>query len=121
MQLITYDDKPALLAGARTMFLAPHIQALPAGHPVLRFVLMLGVFERDVRAGVLPGPFTQARAELFARCALIDDDEFLARFAAGATDEQLAEHFEVPPEQIRAKHHDLLDAQSLVEPTERPR
>jgi len=67
------------------------------------------VFAERVQAGKLPAPYSDARAELYARCALIDDDEFARAEADGASDTALAARFSMPIEQIDAKRRDLRD------------
>jgi hypothetical protein len=67
----------------------------------------MAAFAERVRRGEVSGPYTDARAELYARCALIDDDEFARRDSADVADESLADHFGVPVEQIAAKRADL--------------
>ena len=67
------------------------------------------VFAERVNTGELPGPYSDHRAELYARSALIDDNEFLRADGEGVSDEALAERFNVPVEQIAAKRRDLDD------------
>jgi hypothetical protein len=105
VQAIHYRGRLVAVATSRQVFLAPEVQALPAGHPHVRMVALMCLYARDVASGDLPGPFDQARAELFARCVLIDDDEF-ARLA-GLPDPALARHFRVPVEHFAAKRLDL--------------
>ena len=114
--MITYAGAPAIYAGARRVRLVQHIAALPDGDPVKRFVCVLGIFERDVRAGVIDGQFTQERAELFARLALMDDELFASLSRGGASDREIAEIFRVPIEQVECKRRDL----ELLDGTDRP-
>lgn len=102
---INFDGQVAAIAGERRFNLTPQFEQLPDGDPVKRFVAIMCVYARDVASGELPGPYSDAAAELFARLTLIDDDDFRAR--AGDTDRQLADHFRVPLEQIAAKRRDL--------------
>ena len=64
-------------------------------------------YAERVRSGRLPGPYSDGQAEMFARSALIDDDEFRHLVANGYDDLLLAGHFAVPLEQIAAKRRDL--------------
>lgn len=48
------------------------------------------------------------RAERYARSALVDDEESSRATCEDLDDDQLAERFNVPPEQIEAKRRDLL-------------
>ena len=51
------------------MLLARASAALPAGHPRQRFVAALCLYAQDVARGVLPGPYSDQLAELYARAA----------------------------------------------------
>ena len=64
-------------------------------------------FAQRVSDGTLPGPYTDERAEQYARSALIDDAEFQQLTSAGVGAPVLAQHFAVPIEQIAAKRNDL--------------
>jgi Zn-dependent peptidase ImmA (M78 family) len=72
----------------------------------------MAFFARDVMSGRLPGPYSGRRAEHFARCALLPDEEFAAleRFPEAV----LAEYFNVPLEQVAEKRVDLEAATQLA-------
>lgn len=108
--LITYDGEIVASVGATRVYLAPPIEALENGDPLLRFVSLMAGYALEVRHGSAPGPYTDARAELFTRLALIDDDQFEMLDANGISDELLAGHFGVPVEQVERKRQDLSDA-----------
>jgi hypothetical protein len=101
---LTHQRRPVALAAATRVWLAAHIQALPDGHPRKRLVCFMAFFARDVLTGALPGPYSDARAEHFARLALIDPDIIAAH--PHATDTQLADILAVPVEQIAAHRND---------------
>ncbi len=105
--LIQYRGDVVAVAGASRFHLAPHIGAREPGDPLRAVVALMCIFAERVQAGELPGPYSDARAELYARCALIDDDEF--ERAEGESDEAVAVRFNVPIEQIDAKRRDLRD------------
>jgi hypothetical protein len=105
VELISYNCAPAAVAGATRVWLAPAIDDLPRGHPLRRFVAAMCMYAHDVRHGLVPGPYTDQRAELYARCLLLPDRAVGA--AAGLTDAELAERFDVPLEQARAKRGEL--------------
>lgn len=105
--LIRYRGDIAGFAGGDRFYPAPHIAALPNGHPIKRFVIFMWLYDQELRADRLPGEYTDERAELFARFALIDDDEFARLESAGVSDRELADELEVPIEQIGAKRGDL--------------
>jgi len=107
--LIQYRGDVVAVAGASRFHLAPQIEAREPGDPLRAVVALMCVFAGRVHAGELPAPYSDARAELYARCALIDDEEFACAEADGESDEAVAARFNVPIEQIDAKRRDLRD------------
>ncbi len=105
MQLISYNGAAVAVAGATRVWLAPAIDDLPRGHPLRRFVAAMCLCAYDARHDLVPGPYTDQRAELYARCVLLPDRAVAD--AARLTDAQLAARFEVPLEQARAKRSEL--------------
>ena len=105
MQLISYNGAAVAVAGATRVWLAPAIDDLPGGHRLRRFVAAMCLYAHDLHHALVPGPYTDQRAELYARCLLLPDRAVAA--AAGLTDDELAERFEVPLEQVRAKRREL--------------
>ena len=108
--LIVYEGDIVATVGATRVYFVPPIGDLESGDPLLRFVSLMAAYALEVRHGSAPGPYTNARAELFARFSLIDDDQFEMLDANGMSDELLAGHFGVPVEQIERKRQDLSDA-----------
>src|SRR3954462_9556024 len=107
MTLVSYNGEAAAVAGATRLFLAPRLELLPAGDPIVVFVAFMCMYAKQVRDGELPGPYSDDRAAFFARCALIDDDEFTRLDASDGGDVLLAGHFNVPMEQVAQKRADL--------------
>lgn len=105
--LIVYEGEIVASVGATRVYFVPPINALESGDPLLRFVSLMAAYALEVRHGSAPGPYTHARAEAFARFALIDDDRFEMLDANGLSDELLAGHFGVPVDQIERKRQDL--------------
>ena len=99
--LIRFDGDLVASVGHTRAYLMPHIEALPDGDPLLRFVVVMCSYALEVAQGRLPGPYSDERAAFFARTALIDDDEFGA--VAERADDELAMHFAVPASQIALK------------------
>jgi len=108
VELISYNCAPAAVAGATRVWLAPAIDDLPRGHPLRRFVAAMCLYAHDVPGGLVPGPYSDQRAELYARCLLLPDQAVTA--ATTLTDAELAERFGVPLEQARAKRGELRPA-----------
>lgn len=102
--LVTYQHQPAAIVTGR-IHLAPPFDELPDGHPTLRFIAFMALYARDVQTGTQRGPYTDHDAELFARCALIDPAELWTD--ADLPDDQLAEHFGVPPRQVALRRAEL--------------
>ena len=71
---ITYQDRGVALAAPRRVWLAVHIQALPAGHPTKCVVAFMAFYARDVLRGELPGPYSDEHALLFAYVAMRSAD-----------------------------------------------
>lgn len=107
MTLVVYREEVVAAAGARRLYLAPHIAALDDADPLVLFVSLMGAYALQVRHRSAPGPYTDERAERFARCALIDDEEFRVLDANRLEDRLIAGHFEVPIEQVDEKGRDL--------------
>lgn len=105
MQPIHYADRPVAMAGAHEFWLTQSIERLPDGDPDKRVVVLMCAFARDIETGELPAPYSDDRAEHFAREALLPAREFLAR--AGDEDVDLALHFRVPLREIVARRADL--------------
>jgi hypothetical protein len=71
---LTHQGRPVALAAKTRVWFAAHIQALSDGHPRKRLVCFMAFFARDVLTGALPGPYTDTRAEHFARLADVPRD-----------------------------------------------
>ena len=105
MQPITYDGHPVAMAGKDRFWLTHSIGLLPDGHPTKRVVLLMCAFARDVLAGEAPGPYDDARAERFAREALLPASEMLA--AEAHADIDLASSFRVPLREVVTRRREL--------------
>ena len=104
--LIQYRGDVVAVAGATRFHLAPHVEALSPRDPLRAIVALMCAFAERVQSGELTGPYSDHRAELYARSALIDDDEFMRATDEGLDDNELAARFNVPIEQIEAKRED---------------
>jgi hypothetical protein len=74
LQTITYRGRPVACATATRFFLTDALDRLPAGDPVLTFVLYMCAYGHEVLTGQLPGPYTDHNARRFARAALVPDE-----------------------------------------------
>jgi hypothetical protein len=122
MTLITYQGRPVAMAGRERFYLAPHIGQLRDGDPMKTFVCFLVAYAHDVLVGQLPGEpshYLPRRAERYARECLLPPHAF--RAFAGGNDVELAEHFNVPLEQVATRRAELAAARRhAVPPTRRP-
>ena len=97
-------DLVALVSPRRFHIVAPWLAHRPAGDPDLRFVGYMCACFAEIAAGRIPGPFSSATAEQWARGALID---LSALEQDGASDEDLAARWSVPVAQIRIARSEL--------------
>ena len=105
--LIQYNGEVVAVAGSQRFHLAPRIEALEPRDPLRAMVAMMCVFAQRIRGGELPGPYSDDRAELYARCALTDEEAFISA-ASGENDSEIpAARFDVQVAQIEAKRRDL--------------
>jgi hypothetical protein len=74
LQTITYRGRPVACATATRFFLSDALERLPAGDPLLTFVLYMCAYAREVHTGELPGPYTDHNARRFARAALVPEE-----------------------------------------------
>ncbi len=107
MTLIVYANEVWAVAGASRVYLAPQAVLLPPYSPLAVFVMCMASYAVRVHQGSAPGPYTDRRAELFARLVLMDDDEFSRLDALDIGDRTLAGHFVVPVEQVAEKRADI--------------
>jgi hypothetical protein len=73
-QTITYRGRYVACATATRFFLADDLDRLPAGDPVLTFVVYMCAYAHDVLTGEVPGPYTDHDARQFARAALVPEE-----------------------------------------------
>jgi hypothetical protein len=107
MYVIEYDGRPAAFVDATTAEFADWV-CTRENYVIGRWVCCESVFVQEVAAGRLAGPYTERRAEHFARVALMPDSEF--DLYAHQDDYLLAGHFDVPIEQIALKRADRSEA-----------
>lgn len=111
--LIHHQGKPAAWVANGRIELYPRIAVLEPEHPSRRWATCRAIFALEILSGRIRGPFDQARADHFARSALVPDAEF--RSLAAASDAALAEHFNVLLEQVREKRLDLFACGGVVD------
>lgn len=107
VDLITYRGEIVATAGARRLYASPRILGLDDADPLVMFVSLMGAYAFQVREEPELGPYTDERAERFARCVLIDDEEFRMLDANRLEDLVIAGHFDVPIEQVQEKRRDM--------------
>jgi hypothetical protein len=107
MTIIVYEAKVAAVTGTTRVYLSPHLALLPDDDPLVVFVAVMATYAVRVRRGSAPGPYTDARAALFARLVLMDDATFKELDELEIGDVLVAGHFGVPVEQVAEKRADL--------------
>jgi hypothetical protein len=105
--IVTYDGAVVATVGARRFYLAGPLRELESDEPRVMFVCVMASYALQLRHEPDLGPYTDERAERFARCVLIEDDEFSMLDANGLGDALLAGHFGVPLEQVQKKRDDI--------------
>jgi hypothetical protein len=75
MQLIRHRGAIRALAGRDRYWLAPSIARLADDHPDRVHVRLMCRYAAAIARGELPGPYSHAGAETFARAALAEREE----------------------------------------------
>ncbi len=104
--LVRYGGEVVAVVTQHHALLAPSIAALEADHPRRRFVAALILAGREMTAEPAAEPYDDDQAQFYARILLMPNDEFES-LAGRLHDVELAEHFNVPLEQVRAKREDV--------------
>jgi hypothetical protein len=104
--LVSYAGEVVAVATEHRVLLAPWIAALEPDHPRRRFVAALVLVGRAMRTEPGFEPYDDDQAEFYARILLMPCNEF-EPLAEELNDAELAECFNVPLEQVRAKRRDL--------------
>jgi hypothetical protein len=103
--IVRYGGEVVAVATDHRVLQAPTISVLERDHPRRRFVAALVVAGRELNSD--PGePYDDDQAHFFARILLMPNDEFEI-LADQLHDAELAEHFNVPLEQVPAKRADI--------------
>ncbi len=74
LQPVTYGGRLVACATARRFFLCDELARRPAGDPERTFVIFMCAYAGDVLRGDLRGPYTDDRARMYARAALIPEE-----------------------------------------------
>lgn len=106
VQLVCYDGRPAALVTSDRLRLVGGFEELPEGHPLLRFVVYMALYARDLVSAQSPRRYRDEDAERLARLALIDP----ADLEGDQSDEELAERLRMPVEQVVAARAELAAA-----------
>lgn len=107
MQQISYRGQAAAMAGRERFWLVDELAARDPQDPVRVWVTWLCLYARDILNGDQPGPWDQARAERFAREVLLPEEEFIT--VAHKPEQEVADQFGVPVEQVNARVIDLAE------------
>jgi hypothetical protein len=93
-----------VVGGDRALF-DPQLEARGFADPLLRFVAAMCRLAMEVELGLEPGPYSDERAERYARELLLPAGEYEA--LASLPDAYLAARFGVPAEQAYARRSEL--------------
>jgi len=104
--LIRYGGQVVAVATQHHVLLAPSVSVLEADHPRRRFVAALAMVGREMTSEPGAEPYDDAQAAFYARIVLMPEAEF-DLLAERLSDVELAEHFNVPLEQVVAKRADV--------------
>jgi hypothetical protein len=116
---IRWSGRVVALALGDLVYLLPPLNVLEPDHPHRRFVSMLALVVRQMRLGGEDDPEDDVLAGFYARAGLLPDEEFL-RLDDGRPDAELAEHFNVPLEQVEQKRYDLAFLRPARPPKDQP-
>ena len=106
----TNGDVLALVDETHVWF-AEQIEVLEKDHPRRRFTAMLALAAGVMQTGPEPEVYDPEVAAYYARYILIPDTTFILQ-RDRESDPELAERFNVPLDQIEAKHLDLAALES---------
>jgi hypothetical protein len=104
MQLIRYRGVAIVFDGDCASFV-PIVEARGFDDPLLRFAAAMCRFAMEIEQGLERGPYTNRRAEAYARGSLIAAEGFAA--LAALPDAYLAACFGVPAEQVPLRRVEL--------------
>ena len=102
---ITHGGQVVAVITGELLWFTSCVAVLESDHPVRRFVGMKCLVAREMQLGPDAEPYDDAIADFYVRSALLPDDEF-DRLAPTRSDAALAEHFNVPLDQVAAKRYD---------------
>jgi hypothetical protein len=105
MFILRHEGRAGAWIGERRVSLADWVLELDDSDPVRRWMMSRAFFVLELQGGHIPGAFSEARADHFARCALMPDDEFAP--LGEREDVAIAAHFGVPVAQVPAKRLDM--------------
>ena len=106
----TNGDVLALVDESHVWF-AAKIEVLETDHPHRRFTAMMALAAGVMQTGPDPEPYDREVAAYYARYILIPNTAFTLH-RERESDPELAERFNVPLEQIEAKHLDVAALES---------
>jgi hypothetical protein len=104
--VVRYGGEVAAVATQHRVLLAPSFSALEGDHPRRRFVAAVALVGREMTREPGAEPYSDDQAAFYARMLLIPNDAFEA-LCHELSDAELAEHFNVPLEQVAAKRQDI--------------
>ena len=104
--VVRYAGQVAAVGREDSVLLMPSIAVLERDHPRRRFVAVAALVGHEMVTEPFAEAYDDELAQFYARILLIPNDEFEALHRTMA-DVDLAEHFNVPLEQVSAKREDI--------------
>lgn len=105
--VVRYAGEVVAIARQDSVFLMPAIAVLELDHPRRRFVTAVALVGHQMSMEPFGEPYDDDLAQFYARILLMPNDDFgVLRGTMGDAD-LLAEHFNVPLEQVAAKREDV--------------
>jgi hypothetical protein len=104
--VVRYGGVLAAVATPRAVVLMPAISVLEPDHPRRRFVATVALVARLMTAPPDAEPYDEQLAQFYARIVLMPNQEFEI-LADALSDVELAEHYNLPLDQVRAKRTDI--------------
>jgi hypothetical protein len=104
--IVRYAGQVVAVGRQDLVLLMPSIAVLERDHPRRRFVAAVALVGHEMAAEPFAEAYDDELAQFYARILLMPNDEFETLLGT-MSDADIAEHFNVPLEQVAAKREDI--------------
>jgi hypothetical protein len=104
--VVRYAGQVVAVGREDSVLLMPSIAALERDHPRRRFIAAVALVGHEMAAEPFAEVYDDELAQFYARILLMPNDEFETLHGT-MCDAEIAEHFNVPLEQVSAKRQDV--------------